>query len=462
MSGIFLICVGICLLTTSLTLAETPSNFSENIGHTHEDSLESLFATFRAPSKYSGISEIPHSPRIVVLGVDTTFAQPLTANMQLPVYGDDGLKAKYIPLSGAVPQHKPPSELDHHLCHKLGDWQESHNPNCNVLHESSAGFSHPFGAFPRRLPLPHVGEWESPPLQRIGLNASTSDEEFDRLDQLRFVGGGAFRWVWMIREFDGTKLVVKTLRADSDSKKFDLRNFDRHRRDAVATAELTHSPFIVNIYGYCSNSAIYDWGEGGDLLNIFRREPNIAKEKLLEIAYNASLAVHDAHHFDNQGRATMAHTDIKPDQFLYQEGIYRLNDFNRVRFLTWNSQTDEECGFRVQKNGGNWRAPEEYDYKLETEKVDVYSLGNVLYFLLTRGEPWDGYRSKQLYPKVIRGERPIIPEHLKESDHPFNRFMIEAIQMAWTHKMKERPAALRVAEKLREGLQELRRLTTKF
>jgi serine/threonine protein kinase len=250
--------------------------------------------------------------------------------------------------------------------------------------------------------------------------------------------------------------VIKTLRIDSKSKKFDLRNFDRHRRDAVAMDQLTASPLIVDMYGYCSNSGLFDWAEGGDLSNIFDNNMTIpSKDRLLMIAYNISMSIHDAHNIDDRGRATIAHTDIKTDQFLFKDGYYRLSDFNRVRFLPFNQETNSSCGFKVAKNGGNWRAPEEYAYGVETEKVDVYSLGNVLYFLLTKLDPWEDYGdSNSLYKKVMRGERPKIPKELLESDSIFDRSMIQAINLAWTHNAYERPSALEVAQRLKQGIQE--------
>jgi hypothetical protein len=411
--------------------------------------------------------DLPHAPRLVKLGPmsyqarehtrqgivnetvtgggDVTVALPLDDRTdRIPEEGSREILERYNLLPVVSPLLKLPSTMDKGKCQQMHDWQSGHNPTCNVVHESSWGFVHP-----------------------LGMDSTQVPEEFDYEDvveggrlyedlneQMRLVAGGAFRWVWMVREYDGTRRALKTLRIDSKSRNFDLRNFDRHRRDAVAMDQLTASPLVVDMYGFCSNSGLFDWGEGGDLSNIFKREPDIAKDHLLQIAYNVTLSLHDAHRIDDQGRSTMAHTDIKPDQFLYQDGYYRLTDFNRVRFLLWNHKKNKKCGFKVAKNGGAWRAPEEYAYELETEEVDVYSLGNVLYFLLTREDPWVGYRAKQIYAKVKDGERPSIPDEFQASDTIFDRYMIQAMKMAWTQDMYERPSALEVAQKLKEGIQE--------
>ena len=363
--------------------------------------------------------------------------QPLLIlDPEQPLFQYAPLREKDNPMPKQNVKLKAASTMDKGGCSRVEDWQIGHNPNCNVVHESTWGWNHIFSDHdPRKI-------------QKI----SRYDEEYE---QARLVAGGAFRHVWMIREFDGTKRALKTLRVDSKNKNFDLRSYDRHRRDAVSVEQLTKSPLIVDIFGYCSNSALYDWGEGGDLESIFERDPHITKDELLNIAYNVSLSLHHAHNFNDLGRPTIAHTDIKVDQFLYQDGYYRLTDFNRVRFLMWNEKKNLQCGFRVPKNGGIWRSPEEYNYEVETEKVDVYSLGNVLYFLLIREIPWNDYATKEIYALVKDGKRPAIPEEIMSSDHPYDKYMMEAINMAFTHNKIERPGALEIANKLKEGIDEL-------
>jgi serine/threonine protein kinase len=209
------------------------------------------------------------------------------------------------------------------------------------------------------------------------------------------------------------------------------------------------------MYGYCTNTGLFDFADGGDLYDIFDKRPGVTKRELLHLAYNVTRSIHDAHHFDEMGRPTLAHTDIKPDQFLLHEGYYKLSDFNRVRFLTWNYKEDLQCGYRVGKNGGNYRSPEEYNYEIQTEKVDVYSMGNVLYFLLTQEDPWEGYKNKHVYELVKRGQRPKIPIQIYNSSGVFEQYMIKAMEMAWTHSYRQRPGALEISKVLKEGLDKL-------
>lgn len=62
-------------------------------------------------------------------------------------------------------------------------------------------------------------------------------------------------------------------------------NYDRHRRDAVAMERLTKSPFVLDIYGFCGNSGLFEFGNGGDIAGAIwpddNQPPNSTKlEKL--------------------------------------------------------------------------------------------------------------------------------------------------------------------------------------
>ena len=375
------------------------------------------------------------------------------SDRKMPERGSRKIDERYVEISEKnPPRYKEPSTIEKGDCQPVEpEWQLSDNMNCNVVHEASGGFQQPYKLSDQEISNnTNNKDVES---SNEGKTQSSADDTHSHQETTRLVNWGAYRQVWMIRDHDGvTKRAMKTLLATSKSKKFDLRNQDRHRRDAVSFDRLTWSPLIVDIYAHCSNTAIFDYADGGDLFDLFEARPDISRQELLQIAYNASLSVHHAHNFNSEGKPTLAHTDIKPDQFIFQDGYYKLSDFNRVRFLMWNRKRDLQCGFHVGKNGGEYRSPEEYSYQAETEKVDVFSLGNVLYYLLTRHEPWEDYKLKQVYDLVKLGQRPKIPDQIYQSTHIFERYMIKAMEMAWIHEHTERPGALEVANAIKEGL----------
>jgi len=431
--------------------------FLEKVKFMHRKTFPSLQPRVVRLTDHNHTSRFDAAPGLVTPdhsdGDDSSFP--------LPEKGLHQLRMKYMELTIKNPAKKnPPDPLSKDGCEPIASFQLGYNPTCNQIHEASSGWQQPY-----RLPTRgrETQDWNSTTksIEYFGQGIGADDHH---REQTRLINKGAFRHVWMVRDADGiTKRAMKTLRSlKHKEKKFDLRNHDRHRRDAMAFEELHSSPLVVDLYASCSNTAIFDYADRGDLLSIFDREDMDAKTPkqledfkldIMNIAYNVSLSIHDAHNFDAQGRPTMAHTDIKVDQFIYQDGYYKLSDFNRVRFITFHSETNEKCGFLVGKNGGENRAPEEYAYQNETEKVDVYSLGNVLYFLLVRKEVWDGYNFKRVYEKVKKGHRPKIPDEIYNNKGVFERYMIRAIEIAWIHNPEMRPGALQVADIIKEGIE---------
>jgi hypothetical protein len=84
-------------------------------------------------------------------------------------------------------------------------------------------------------------------------------------------------------------------------------------------------------------------------------------------ATQAAIGLATVHNIDREGEASVAHTDISPAQYVNVNGVYKLNDFNRARFIAYSPS--ESCAFLIGSNPGKNRSPEEYAYEPQTEKV---------------------------------------------------------------------------------------------
>jgi hypothetical protein len=204
------------------------------------------------------------------------------------------------------------------------DWQNEHNPACNKIHEIDM----------TEFAQKHTALAEAPERQ-----------------VMRYIASGGFRTAWMVSEYDGTRRVLKTL-THLYNRTFDERNFERHRIDAVAMEQLTASRYLADVYGFCANSALVDYSSEADLYYIFEGKNPPSKDELFKIALDTALAVADVHHFSSDGRATMVHMDIKPNQWLKLDGMYKLNDFNLARFTSWNPDRKQYCGTANGYHGG--------------------------------------------------------------------------------------------------------------
>lgn len=216
-------------------------------------------------------------------------------------------------------------------CKPQYEWQTWQKPTCSVIHEAD--------------------------LSQFNDLSINSDEDKSAPEKVRYIASGGYRSVWMIRDNtrERTRLALKTLLYRRD---YTERNLDRHRRDAMVAERLTSSPRVANIYGYCANTAIFDFAAGGNLESaIEKRYSSWTTSQKLILAHQVSSAIADVHNFDKEGVASVSHTDIAPDQFISVSGkeIYILNDFNRARFLQWNSKEDKACPFYVSSNKGTVR-----------------------------------------------------------------------------------------------------------
>jgi len=176
----------------------------------------------------------------------------------------------------------------------------------------------------------------------------------------------------------------------------------------------------------------------------------------LRYAWQVAKAVADLHEVGNiYDSAAIAHTDISTDQFLWVNGMFQLNDFNRARFIRWNSVKQEPCKFVISKNPGKNRSPEEYIKGTPlNEKIDVYSLGNILYSILMGEKVFKDIDKKNVYQMVSDGVVPIIPSERLNAFHPMETAVVEAMKMCHVYDSALRSTAKDVETYLSGKLRE--------
>lgn len=306
-----------------------------------------------------------------------------------------------------------------------------------------------------------------------------------RRKKVRFLGAGGFRAALLFHESSGERRVLKTLKY-SDERDFSPRNLDRMRRDAVVSEQLTASPHIANIYGYCAQTALVDYSNGDNMDWIFDQETKPTKDELFRIAVDVAQSIADAHHVNSKtSRATIVHMDvsrvavvvlhfprmfvfvrpvliitlvlvfqIKPDQWIQLNGRWVLNDFNLAKFLSWDPVEQENCNVASGYSGNRFQAPEQLNKDSpRSEKLDVFALGNMLGFLLTQDGPFPDLSDESVEKEVAKGRIwKITDPKLLESKHPFDVNVRKAMEMCMVVDPKRRPSAQAVADMLRKAL----------
>lgn len=337
--------------------------------------------------------------------------------------GKNAIKAQELLLDSREYEHSLADPLERGDCVAQYEWQKHSFPTCNIiLEQDMTNF-------------------------RWGEN---------KTENLRLIGHGYWRDVWKVRDTRDLT-VLKTMRWDHD---FEDRNYDRHRRDAVAMEQLSSSRWIMDIYGFCGNSGVFEYADGGDLDDSLFSDDGeewSGAEKLV-VAYQVASGIADMHNSHKEGVPAIVHADITPAQFVHVSsvGIYKLNDFNRCRFLAWNQRKNQTCTFHIGNNPGTFRSPEEYNYEGESEKVDVYSMGNILYSLLTGIYPFEKIsKSEKVQNLVKKGIRPPISKSILNTSDPFEQTLLNATLACWVQDPQKRATARSIQKYIETQLEKL-------
>lgn len=204
-----------------------------------------------------------------------------------------------------------------------------------------------------------------------------------RYQILERIGGGGMAVVYKARCTLLNRIVaVKVLRHQFAVDEEFVRRF---RREAQAAASLSH-PNIVNIYDVGQENDIYfivmEYVEGETLKDFIEREAPLEPARAVNITRQIANALYHAHY------NKIIHRDIKPHNVLIsKDGRIKVADFGIARAVTNTTQT-----FSPNSLVGSvhYFSPEQAKGKLATEQSDLYSLGIVLYEMLTKTLPFDG------------------------------------------------------------------------
>jgi serine/threonine protein kinase len=230
----------------------------------------------------------------------------------------------------------------------------------------------------------------------------------------REIATGGAATVYLARDLRHDRPVaVKVLRARADAPTIDEARFAREIR---LLARLQH-PFILPLHdsGHVEDVFYYvaPYVLGESLRERIDRERRLMLEDALRIAREVAEALDHAH------RTGIVHRDIKPANVLLSGGHAIVADFGVARAL------ETARGPRLTKPGpgalgvGPYMSPEQILGDREPDsRADIYSLGCVLYEMLTGDTPFSGKaglaRRLKTPPPRVRARRDA-PEHVDDA-----------------------------------------------
>ena len=224
----------------------------------------------------------------------------------------------------------------------------------------------------------------------------------DRYQIIKTIGEGGMANVYLAYDtILDRNVAVKVLRGDlANDEKF-VRRF---QREALSASSLSH-PNIVEVYDVGEDNGLYyivmEYIEGKHLKQLLKKRGSLTKEEVVDIMLQLSDGMSAAHD------SYIIHRDIKPQNIMILEnGLIKITDFGIAMALnaTQLTQTNSVMG------SVHYLPPEQACGKGATIQSDVYSMGILMYELLTGNVPFKGDNAVEIALKHIKETIPSIKE----------------------------------------------------
>ncbi|KRM23976.1 Stk1 family PASTA domain-containing Ser/Thr kinase [Latilactobacillus graminis] len=233
-----------------------------------------------------------------------------------------------------------------------------------------------------------------------------------RYQIIRPIGEGGMANVYLAQDLIlDRQVAVKVLRLDLRNDPNTVRRF---KREALATTELNH-PNIVSIYDVGEENGmqyiVMEYVSGTDLKKYIVEHFPIPYQRVIDIMTQILSAVENAH------AHSIIHRDLKPQNILVDEaGNIKISDFGIAIALSETAMTQTN----TLLGSVHYLSPEQARGSMATRRSDIYSLGIILYEMLTGMVPFEGESAVSIAIKhfqdavpPVRDYDPRIPQALE-------------------------------------------------
>ncbi|MBI2768428.1 MAG: serine/threonine protein kinase [Burkholderiales bacterium] len=229
-------------------------------------------------------------------------------------------------------------------------------------------------------------------------------KKLGRYDLIRVLGKGAMGIVYEGRDPNlDRRVAIKTVKVENLSEEAAAEYEARFRTEARSAARLQH-PNIVSVYDSDRDGDIaflvMEYIQGDDLKHHIDKGVRYSLEQSLKMIRDLLAALDYAH---KQG---IVHRDIKPANLLIEPGgRVKLTDFGVARI--------QDSGEATRTQGSmvgtlKYMSPEQVQGQKIDSRADLFSVGVVLYQLLTDKRPFDGDNDFSIIHQII-GQTPAAP-----------------------------------------------------
>lgn len=235
---------------------------------------------------------------------------------------------------------------------------------------------------------------------------------------IRSLGEGGMANVYlahdMVLDRDvSVKLLRLDLRDDPSTKR-------RFHREAMAATQL-NDPHIVGIYDVGEDHGlqymVMQYVKGTDLKAYIKKHYPIPLPQVIDIMEQVLSAVATAHAHG------IIHRDLKPQNILIDENKnVKITDFGIAVAVSQDSLTQTN----TLMGSVHYLSPEQVRGSIATKQSDIYSLGIILFELLTGKVPFEGETAVSIALKHFREEIPSVREQNKEIPQALENVIIKA------------------------------------
>lgn len=224
----------------------------------------------------------------------------------------------------------------------------------------------------------------------------------DRYEILEVIGAGGMAVVYKamchrLNRYVAVKILRDELANDEEFRK-------RFQTEAQAVAMLSH-PNIVSVYDVSHSDGVeyivMELIEGVTLMQYMKKKGALGWKEALHFAVQISKALEHAH------EKGIIHRDIKPQNIMIlKDGTIKVADFGIAALESAQEKKSDQTVGSV-----HYIAPEQARGEQPDPRSDIYSLGVVMYEMLTGKMPYDGDTAEQVAMKHITGH-PVPPQEL--------------------------------------------------
>ncbi|MBB1110927.1 Stk1 family PASTA domain-containing Ser/Thr kinase [Limosilactobacillus balticus] len=235
---------------------------------------------------------------------------------------------------------------------------------------------------------------------------------------IRSLGEGGMANVYLAHDIVldrdvSVKLLRLDLRDDPNTKR-------RFHREAMAATQL-NDPHIVGIYDVGEDHGlqymVMQYVKGTDLKAYIKKHYPIPLPQVIDIMEQVLSAVATAHAHG------IIHRDLKPQNILIDENKnVKITDFGIAVAVSQDSLTQTN----TLMGSVHYLSPEQARGSIATKQSDIYSLGIILFELLTGKVPFEGETAVSIALKHFREEIPSVRKQNKEIPQALENVIIKA------------------------------------